>query len=262
MSLFAGIDIGSSFTKAVIIDQAKHICGSNIRYSATDLRSAAEQALRAALTDKYNISDIKRVVTTGYGRKNVQNLPMSISSITEISCSAKAAYFLFSDHKTLTIVDIGGQDSKIIKTRDGKRTGFKMNRKCAAGTGTFLEELALKLRVELADLDRLAKQSSNPSQIGSYCTVFAATEMLSRIREGESLEDIVRGAFVSISRRVLEIDVLDNEVVLTGGVVAHNPTIVEIFEQELNKAVLVPSSPQLFVALGAALYALEEDVFS
>ncbi|MFX1511897.1 MAG: acyl-CoA dehydratase activase [Promethearchaeota archaeon] len=256
-SFFAGIDVGSSFTKAVIIDQTKHIYGSKICYSATDLRSAAEQALKAALPDNYNTSDIKKTIATGYGRKIVQIPKMQISSITEISCSAKAAHFLFPNSGALTIVDIGGQDTKIIKTQDGKRIGFKMNRKCAAGTGTFLEELALKLRIQLAELDKLAKQSNNPSQIGSYCTVFTATEILSRIREGESLEDMVRGAFHSVVKRVLEIDVLDTQVVLTGGVVAHNPSIVEIFEEELGKSVLIPPSPQLFVALGAALYALE-----
>ncbi len=255
-SLFAGIDVGSSFTKVVLLDQAKNIVGSNIRFSGTDLQNTANEALKAAIKGNDHLQDIKGIIATGYGRKNVQLNERDFSTITEISCSAKAAQYYYPD-RNLSIVDIGGQDTKIIKTRGGRRSGFKMNRKCAAGTGTFLEELALKLRVQPTDLDKLAKKSTNPTPVSSYCTVFAATEILSRIREGERLEDMVRGAFHSIVKRVMEIDVLDNEVILTGGVIAHNPTIVDIFREELGINVSVPPSPQLFVALGAALYALE-----
>ncbi|MFX0124394.1 MAG: acyl-CoA dehydratase activase [Candidatus Hodarchaeota archaeon] len=257
-SLFAGIDVGSSFTKVILLDQDKKIKGSKAHFSGTELRAAAKQTLKEALPKPNQMSHVKGIIATGYGREIVQIEETTISTITEISCSAKAAQFYYPD-KALSIVDIGGQDTKIIKTRDGKRTSFKMNRKCAAGTGTFLEELALKLRVQTTDLDKLAKRSKNPKSISSYCTVFAATEILSRIREGDSIEDMVRGAFHSIVKRVIEIDVLDNEVILTGGVVAHNPTIIEIFERELGKPVSVPPSPHFFVALGAALYALEAD---
>lgn len=258
-TFFAGIDVGSSFTKTIIIDQNKQILGSNCDYSGMNLRSTAEKSLQEALPDHINVSDIRRIVTTGYGRKNVIMPNISISNITEISCSAKAANFLYPK-KDLTIVDIGGQDTKIIKIRNGKRQSFKMNRKCAAGTGTFLEELALKLRIHVSDLNALAVRSSNPSNISSYCTVFAGTEILSRIREGAKAEDMIRGAFHSVVKRVMEIDTLENQVILTGGVVAKNPVIVEIFEAELGKVVSVPTFPQLFVALGAALYALEEKI--
>jgi predicted CoA-substrate-specific enzyme activase len=256
-SLFAGIDVGSSFTKVVLIDTSKTIYGTDIHFSGTNLRDSAEQGLYSALQNNNLKSSIKGIVATGYGRKNVLIDEQTISTITEISCNAKAAQFYYPN-KALSIIDIGGQDTKIIKTQDGRRISFKMNRKCAAGTGMFLEELALKLRIQPADLDRLASESSNPTSISSYCTVFAATEILSRIREGETMEDMVRGAFHSVVKRVMEIDVLENEVVLTGGVIAHNPTIIEIFEEELGRSVSVPPSPQLFVALGAALYALEE----
>ena len=257
MTFFAGIDVGSSYTKAVLLNQEKTIIGTQVHFSGTDLRTSAEQALEEALSQSHRLSDVRRIVATGYGRKNVNIENIPISTITEISCSAKATQFYFPN-KSLTIVDIGGQDTKIIKTRNGKRINFKMNRKCAAGTGTFLEELALKLRVQPTELNKLASQSTDAKSISSYCTVFAATEILSRIREGAHIEDMVRGAFHSIVKRVIEIDVLDNEIILTGGVVAHNPTIIEIFEQEIGKSVSVPPSPQLYVALGAALYALEE----
>ncbi|MFX1282552.1 MAG: acyl-CoA dehydratase activase [Promethearchaeota archaeon] len=257
MPLFAGIDVGSSFTKVVVIDQSKNIYGTDIRFSGTNLRNTAEQSLYTALQNNNLESRIKGIVATGYGRRNVQIDEQTISTITEISCNAKAAQFYYPN-KELSIIDIGGQDTKIIKTKDGKRTNFKMNRKCAAGTGMFLEELALKLRIQPNDLNILASESSNPTSISSYCTVFAATEILSRIREGETMEDLVRGAFHSVVKRVMEIDVLENEVVLTGGVIAHNSIIVDIFEEELGRSVSVPPSPQLFVAVGAALYALEE----
>ncbi|MFX1534999.1 MAG: acyl-CoA dehydratase activase [Promethearchaeota archaeon] len=256
---FAGIDVGSSFTKVVLLNKEKQICGQDVRYSGTDLMAAAEQGLQAALPTTSHISDIKRIVSTGYGRENVQITDIPILKITEISCSTKGAHFLYPN-RDLTIVDIGGQDTKIIKTRNGKRTSFKMNRKCAAGTGSFLEELALKLRIELSNLDKLANRSESPTQISSYCTVFAATEILSRIRQGERLEDMIRGAFHSIVKRVLEIDVLENEIILTGGVIAHNPTIADIFKEELGRPVSVAPSPQMIVALGAALYALEKEI--
>ncbi|MFX1515102.1 MAG: acyl-CoA dehydratase activase [Promethearchaeota archaeon] len=257
MSIFAGIDVGSSYTKAVLLNQEKTIIGTHVHFSGTNLRTSAEQTLVEALSQSNKLSDVKKIVATGYGRKNVEIENIPISTITEISCSAKAAQFYYPN-KALSIVDIGGQDTKIIKTRNGKRISFKMNRKCAAGTGTFLEELALKLRVQPTELNKLAEQSTNAKSISSYCTVFAATEILSRIREGASMEDMVRGAFHSVVKRVIEIDVLDNDIVLTGGVVAHNPTIIEIFEQETGRIVSVPPSPQLCVALGAALYALEK----
>ncbi len=256
--IYAGIDIGSSFTKTIILDENKKICGSGIDFSGVNLQAAAESTLQTSLSKKYSLLDIKQVVTTGFGRKNLTLENFTLLPITEISCSAKAANFLYPN-RALTIVDIGGQDTKIVKVRNGKRASFKMNRKCAAGTGTFLEELALKLRIPSSDLNKLAKQSSDPKNISSYCTVFAGTEILSRIREGVKAEDMIRGAFHSIVKRVIEIDTIENDVVVTGGVVAHNPVIVDIFKDELDKTILVPPDPQLFVALGAALYAVESD---
>jgi predicted CoA-substrate-specific enzyme activase len=257
-SPYVGIDIGSSFTKTIILNQAKDIIGSNVDFSGVDLQSAAEKTLHAAFPKNISLLDVKKIVTTGFGRRNFAVENVTSLPITEISCSAKAANFIYPN-KTLTIIDIGGQDTKIIKVRDGKRASFKMNRKCAAGTGTFLEELALKLRIPSSDLNSLAIQSSDPKNISSYCTVFAGTEILTRIREGAKKEDMIRGAFHSIVKRVIEIDTIESDVVVTGGVVAYNPVIVDIFKDELNNKILVPPDPQFFVALGAALYAAESD---
>ena len=255
--LYAGIDIGSSFTKTIILNQNKEICGSNVDFSGVNLQLAAEKTLHAALPRNSNLFDVKKMVTTGFGRDNFLLDHLIPTKITEISCSAKAASYIYPG-KTLTIIDIGGQDTKIIKIRKGKRTSFKMNRKCAAGTGTFLEELALKLRIPSTDLNELASKSSNPKNISSYCTVFAGTEILTRIREGAQIEDMVRGAYHSIVKRVIEIDTIeDDNIVVTGGVITYNPVIIDIFNEELGKIIMVPPSPQFFVALGAALFALE-----
>lgn len=252
--LYAGIDIGSSYTKVVLIDQNNDIQGSNIDFSGIKLHSAAETSLKAALPKNTNLTAVKKIVTTGFGRKIPAINQIPFSNITEISCSAKAAQ-LFYPNKTLTIIDIGGQDTKMISMRNGKRTNFKMNRKCAAGTGTFIEELALKLRIDLGEMNTLASKSTNPEKISSYCTVFAASEVLSRIRKGAKIEDMIYGAFYSIVNRVLEIDTINTDVVLTGGLIAYNPIIADIFKEVLGKSMLLPPSPQLFVALGAALYA-------
>ncbi|MHA1942591.1 MAG: BadF/BadG/BcrA/BcrD ATPase family protein, partial [Candidatus Hodarchaeales archaeon] len=154
--LFTGIDIGSSFTKAVTINANKIIIGSSTIHSGIKLRVAAEKALIKSLSAKSDQENIKKMVITGYGRKNTHFEDIVTSNITEISCSARAARFVYPE-EDVTIVDIGGQDSKIIKIRDGRRSSFKMNRKCAAGTGTFLEELALKLRIEPTELNNLGK---------------------------------------------------------------------------------------------------------
>ncbi|MCK5417376.1 MAG: ATPase, partial [Desulfobacterales bacterium] len=136
-------------------------------------------------------------------------------------------------------------------------TGFKMNRKCAAGTGAFLEEMALRLDVALGEMDRLASQSDNMVKLGSFCTVFSATEVLENIRQGKKLPDIVKGVFFSMIKRVLEMDALTEKVVMTGGVVAHNPFLVKMAEEIIEREILVPAYPQLTGAIGAALYAME-----
>jgi predicted CoA-substrate-specific enzyme activase len=176
---------------------------------------------------------------------------------TEIGCHAKACYFYFP--LAMTIIDIGGQDNKIIKlASDGRRSSFKMNRKCAAGTGAFLEEMAMRLDIPIENMNELAKKSTEMVELGSYCTVFSATEVLEKIRQGKKVSDIVRGLFLSVIKRIMEMDSFTEKVVMTGGVVAHNPFMVGMVEKIIGRKVLVPEQPQLTGAIGAALYALEE----
>jgi predicted CoA-substrate-specific enzyme activase len=198
---------------------------------------------------------VARTISTGYGRDNV---PWADGKMTEIACHGKGAYFHFPQR--MTVIDIGAQDSKLIHLDDrGHRTGFLMNRKCAAGTGAFLEEIALRLDLPLEELNSLAERSTHEIALGSFCTVFAATEILEKIRAGQKVEDIVRGAFRSVVKRILEMDTIDATLVMTGGVVAHNRALVKLVEESFGKPVLLPPEPQFVGALGAALFALERD---
>jgi len=250
--VFVGIDVGTSRTKAAILDAAGKLRGHAVYKSGTDLGAAAEICLDAALAMAASSrKDISFTVSTGYGRKNVA---FANGAKTEISCQGKGCFHAFP--REITIIDIGGQDNKIIKLEsDGTRSSFKMNRKCAAGTGTFLEEMSARLDIPLEGMDRLARESRSVVELGSFCTVFSATEVLERIREGKKVPDIVKGLFLSVIRRVLEMDSLTENVVMTGGVVAHNPYLVEMTAKILERSLLVPEHPQLTGAIGAALYA-------
>jgi len=133
-----------------------------------------------------------------------------------------------------------------------------VNRKCAAGTGAFVEEIAHRLGVEPAEMNGLARSAPRAVRLSSFCTVFAKTEILAHLRKGVSVEEIVRGAFVSVISRVLEMDPLAGEVALSGGVVAYNPVVAEILSERLGREVLIAPHPQLTGALGAALSAMNE----
>lgn len=253
---FAGIDVGTSTTKAVVINAGNKILGSFVRRSGTDLALAArvvfeEAVKRAGLSPQA----IRWITATGYGRYSV---PFAHDTKTEIACHARGCYHYFPE--AITVVDIGGQDSKIIKLdAQGRRTSFKMNRKCAAGTGAFLEEIAHKLDIPLSDLNGLARAAKRTARIGSYCTVFTATEVLDRIRAGESVEDIVRGLFDSITKRILEMDTLTGRVVMTGGVVAFNDIVAELLSTRAGTKVEIAPHPQEMGAFGAALFAAESE---
>jgi len=252
--VFVGVDVGASRTKVAVIDSDKNLIGRSVEKSGTDFTITANLCLRQSL-EMANVEekDIVRSISRGYGRRNVQ---YANETVTEIGCHAKGChhYFPFA----ITIIDIGGQDNKIIKIDDsGKRSSFKMNRKCAAGTGAFLEEMSARLDVPLEDMDKLACLSEDMVKLGSYCTVFSATEILENIRNGKKLPDIVKGVFFSVIRRIIEMDSFTEKVVMTGGVVANNPYLVKMTAEMIKREVLVPAYPQLSGAMGAALYALE-----
>ena len=252
--IFAGVDIGASRTKVAILDPQKNLIGRSEKKSGTDFSDIAVSCLESALkVANSSRTDIVKTVSTGYGRNNVT---FSDQTKTEIGCHAKGCYFHFP--KAITVIDIGGQDNKVIKLDEkGNRISFKMNRKCAAGTGAFLEEMSMRLDIPLEDMDGLARQATEQVELGSYCTVFSATEVLEKIRQGKKVPDIVKGLYLSVIKRLLEMDALGDTVVMSGGVVAYNPYLVKMVEERIGREVLVPDYPQYSGAFGAALFAME-----
>jgi predicted CoA-substrate-specific enzyme activase len=251
VKIYAGIDVGSCTTKAVVIDQEDNMVGSHVRRSGVDYQSAATESLEIALGG--GGWDSIPIVSTGYGRHSVN---FATEAKTEIACHAKGGFHYV--RRALTLVDIGGQDNKVIKLDDkGRRLDFKMNRKCAAGTGTFIEEIAGRMAIPLDALDGMARKAEKRVKIGSYCTVFASTEILSLIRAGVSSEELVKGVFESVVDRVMEMIPLADTVLLCGGVVEYFPVVADIFKARISGEVIVPPHPQLTGAYGAALFARE-----
>ena len=254
MGYYCGIDIGASATKLVILDGNGQIAAKTVERSGIDYAQTARRSLdRALQLSVLTEPQIDGIFSTGYGRDNV---PFAHGKMTEIACHGKGAFHVF--RRAMTVIDIGAQDCKVIHLDDrGCRTSFKMNRKCAAGTGAFLEEIAYRLDLSPSQLNGLAERSTNEVSLGSFCTVFAATEILERIRAGVKIEDIIKGAFRSVVKRLLEMDTIDGALVLTGGVAAHNPILATLVGESFGRPVLVPPEAQFAGALGAALFAVE-----
>jgi (R)-2-hydroxyacyl-CoA dehydratese activating ATPase len=253
--IFGGIDIGASATKVALINNERQLLASDIRKTGVNFEDCAHEAMDAALAScGFSRSDLTRVFATGYGRHNVK---FAQGTKTEIACHSRAAHHFFP--RPITVVDVGGQDNKIIHLdAQGRRINFKMNRKCAAGTGTFLEEVAQRMDVPLNQIDSLARQASHVVHMGSYCTVFTKTEILAHLRAGEKVPEIVAGLIESVVKRIVEMDSLGGEVVISGGVVAHNPVLAEMLAKHLGHPILILPNAQLAGAFGAALLASED----
>jgi len=254
VSYWAGIDCGSWATKAVVIDQSARLLGSGVARSGADLAAAAERAYTLALAQAgRDRGEMAAVWATGFGR---QSVGFADGSRTELDCHGRgAAYYV---REPAVVIDIGGQDAKVIRLdADGRRLAHRMNRKCAAGTGSFLDEIALRLGIEVSDLDHLAAAATENFELSSFCTVFAGTELLTLIRAGKRPADLARAAYLSLVKRVAAMDVFQGRVVATGGVVAHHPTMVRLLGEELRAEIVVPPHPQEIGAFGAALAARE-----
>lgn len=252
MNLYAGVDSGSWNTKAVVIDADAHVLGAAVVRSAADLAAAADQAYAVALDRaKCRASDVTAVWATGFGRQAVS---FAHGSRTELDCHGRgAAHYVPGP---LVVVDVGGQDAKVIRLdAAGQRLSHRMNRKCAAGTGSFLDEIALRLGIDIATMDALARQSTETLELSSFCTVFAGTELLTLIRAGKRPADLALAAYRSLVKRIVAMDVLQGRIVATGGVVAYHPTLLRLLGDELSAEMIVPPHPQEMGAFGAALAA-------
>jgi predicted CoA-substrate-specific enzyme activase len=252
---FAGIDLGSTMTKVVIIDRSDEICASVIDHTGAEHRRLANKVMEEALKQVgLSFNEISYVIATGYGRIIV---PFADRQITELSCHARGVFHFFPDVNLA--VDIGGQDAKGLKIRNGKLIDFVISDKCAAGTGRFLEVIAKALSVRKEDLGDISLKSRKKVSISSICTVFAQHEVVSRLSEGASLEDIVAGIHDAIAKRVARMAErlkTDSDVIFTGGV-AKNIGVVKSLEENLGGKVFVPEEPMLTGALGAALLGKE-----
>ena len=254
--LYAGIDSGSTSTDVVIIDRDKNIIAQSILPTGAGAAAGADRALDEALAQAgLSRSDINATVTTGYGRTAIK---LGDQSITEITCHAKGAYFL--DPSVRTIIDIGGQDSKVIRLDEsGNVTNFVMNDKCAAGTGRFLELMARTLELSLDDMSRLGLEWKEDVTISSMCTVFAESEVVSLIAENRTPADIIHGLNRSVATKTCALCRRvggEESYMMTGGVSKNRGVVTEI-EKILGVKLHISDKAQLNGALGAALFALE-----
>ena len=253
---FAGIDSGSATTDVVILDQDKTIVAKVILPTGAGASNGAQRALEEALQQAgLSQADLTATVTTGYGRGVIQ---AGDKSITEITCHAKGAHFLYPQVRT--VIDIGGQDSKVIAIApDGSVTNFVMNDKCAAGTGRFLEMMARTLELSLEEISTVGLQWKEEITISSMCTVFADSEVVSLVAQNKALPDIVHGLNQSVASRAAALYRRaggTGPCMMTGGV-ARNQGVVEAIQEKLGQPLFIHPDAQLCGALGAALFALE-----
>ncbi|MEW6399635.1 MAG: acyl-CoA dehydratase activase [Bacillota bacterium] len=254
--LAAGIDIGSLTTKAVIVEGTRPVAWS-LRPTGAFSQQSARAALDEALTScGHAFSDLAAIVATGYGRITV---PFPSRKVTEITCHARGAWTEFP--RTRTVIDVGGQDSKVIRVDDrGRVTDFAMNDKCAAGTGRFLEVMARALEIDLEEMARLSLSARSGATVSSTCTVFAESEVISLIAQGRPRDEIVRGLHGAICDRLQGLVArvgAEPEITMTGGV-ALNRGLLAVLQEHLGHRINVPSHPQLQGAYGAALIAAEQ----
>jgi len=248
---FVGVDIGASYTKCVAIEEREEM----LRFAVTQTGFDFEESARKVFDEvsKGLNGKVLQVCSTGYGRKNVQFADLNK---TEIACQSIGCFKEFGVEAS--IIDIGGQDVKIIRIDgNGKRVNFKMNRKCAAGTGAFIEEIAFKIKIPVEQLEEIAQSATDEITLGSFCTVFTATEILAYIRGQTPLPKIVRGIFRSVAKRISEIDYFSERIVFTGGLAKKRSVLSKMIAEETGSEVFVPKHPQMTCAYGAAIYAKE-----
>lgn len=261
MAYAAGVDVGSTQTKAIVVDEDLKIVGRAIIDTGANVVTAAEKSFQAALQNG-GISDeqVEYIIGTGYGRYKVT---FGNTQVTEISCHARGAVHMFPG--TRTVLDMGGQDTKAIRVRaNGEVVDFSMNDKCAAGTGRFLQAAAAALDIPLPELGPTALRAEKAVPISTTCTVFAESEVLSWLGKGKKIEDILLGVHRSIGTRsmaLLRRVGVESQVTFTGGV-TKNQGMVQVMNDMLGFPVNVGEESHVMGALGAALFAMDRIVAS
>jgi len=256
MAYAAGVDVGSTQTKAVIVNEERRIVARALTMTGANVIRAAEEAFAQALKQgDLREEEVEYVVGTGYGRYKVT---FGNTQVTEISCHGRGAVHMFP--ATRTVVDMGGQDTKAIRVSPvGEIVDFCMNDKCAAGTGRFLGAASSALDIPLDELGPTALRGERAVKISTTCTVFAESEVLSWLGKGKKIEDILLGVHQSIAGRstaLLRRVGLEQEITFTGGV-AKNLAMIETLQRSLGSAVNVSEESHYMGALGAALFALD-----
>ena len=255
---FAGIDSGSTTTNMVVLDENETMLAFAIVRTGPRAQMGAQAALEAVCKQLgIEKNDFAAIVATGYGRNNI---PFATDTKTEITCHARGAHFL--NPAVRTIIDIGGQDSKVINLDEtGHVTGFMMNDKCAAGTGRFLEMMARTLELDMAEMSRRGLTWDKELTISSMCTVFAESEVISLIADNHTDSDIIHGLNKSIAGKTAAMAARAKgqpPYMMTGGV-ARNRGVVQALEEKLGAKLFISENPDLCGALGAALFALHGD---
>ena len=251
-----GIDIGSTTSKCAILRDGTEIVSTALLVGGIGTKSPAavvEQALsQAGLTR----DDMAATTVTGDGRTRYSDATYQVS---ELSCHALGAHLIFPDVRT--IIDIGGQDAKVIVlTEDGRMQNFLMNDKCAAGTGRFLDVMANILQIPVDELDVCAAKATHPASISSTCTVFAESEVISQLAAGTATEDLVAGICQSVASRVAALAKRTNLVpaVCMSGGVAQNAAVRLALSEAIGQPIAFSENAQLFGAIGAARYAYQK----
>jgi predicted CoA-substrate-specific enzyme activase len=252
----AGVDVGSTQTKAVIVDESRRIVARSLIATGANVSRAGENAfVKVCEASGLPREAVGYVVGTGYGRYKVT---FGDAQITEITCHARGAQSLFP--ATRTVIDMGGQDTKAIKVgADGSVVDFSMNDKCAAGTGRFLSAAADVTGVGLDEIGPLSLQAKTPVRLTSVCTVFVESDIMSYLAQRKTVEDILGGVHKAIATRTMSLVRrvgVEEEITFTGGV-SRNVGMVRALEEVLGKPINVSDEGHYMGALGAALFALE-----
>lgn len=251
-----GMDIGSTASKCVILKNGRELVGSAVVASGTGTSGPARAMARALESAALQREQISALVATGYGRNTLQGADERIS---ELSCHAKGAWTIYPGVKT--VIDIGGQDAKVMAIGDsGRLENFMMNDKCAAGTGRFLDVMARVLELEVSQLGEEDEKSTRIVNISSTCTVFAESEVISQLAGNTPIPDLVAGIHRSVATRTASLAKrlgVRPPVMMTGGV-AQNSGVVRALERELGMKICTDPLAQLAGAFGAALFAAEK----